>query len=247
LTFTVATWNCADGFARKFPWLKDLNADFIAVQEVRQKAFDQVAPLYRHAFYLPSKTARGVAIFSNLDVPFQPLPMRLRKSDRCYLAVTVSMPSGDVDILNAWVKPVEDYVRPSHRALRAFFRASKAPFKIVLGDLNQNRVLDKRRKLGLFTDTIKIMRKNKMVSAYHQMANEEFGAETRPTHFLTYSSARLYHLDYIFTSVAFEIQSCEVFPEQPWFTDRRSDHLPMRAVIENETPNRAIIRKPPIC
>ncbi len=236
MTFSVATWNCADGFAHKIPWLGDLKADFITVQEVRQKAFEKAVPFYRHAFFQPSNTARGLAVFSNLAAPIDILPMRLRKSDQCYLAVTARLPFGDVDILSAWVKPVEDYVRPSHRAFRAFFRASKAPYKIVLGDLNQNKIFDKKRRLGLFSDTLKIMRKHKMVSAYHQMMMEGFGEETRPTHFLTYSSVRPYHLDYIFTSDAIKTRTCDVFPELPWFTDRRSDHLPMRAVIE--TPNK---------
>ncbi|MCP5086918.1 MAG: endonuclease/exonuclease/phosphatase family protein [Rhodobacteraceae bacterium] len=230
LTFT--TWNCADGFARKSAYLNELDADFITVQEVRRPAFEQLSGFYRHAFYQQSNTARGIAVFSNLDADVSVLPMRLRKADHCYLAVQIDLPGGALDVLSAWVKPVEDYVRPSQRAFRAFFRASAAPYKIILGDLNQNLVFDRNRRLGLFAKTASQMAKHGLRSLYHEATSDGFGDESRPTHFLTYDKSRPYHLDYIFASQNLPLVKFELFSQDPWSDQRRSDHLPLRAQLE---------------
>ncbi|MCP5075946.1 MAG: endonuclease/exonuclease/phosphatase family protein [Rhodobacteraceae bacterium] len=232
MRLTVATWNCADGFARKTDYLDELNADVITVQEVRRSAFDQTARRYRHAFYQSSNTARGLAVFSDLTVEIDVLPLALHKSDQCYLALKISLPAGNIDVLCAWVKPVEDYVRPSQRALHAFFRASEAPGKIALGDLNQNAVFDQNRRLGLFSKTVAMMTEKGMRSLYHQATSESYGEESRPTHYLTYARTRPYHLDYIFASESLRLKSFELYPEDPWSEQRRSDHLPLRAELD---------------
>ena len=232
MNFSIATWNCADGFIRKIPFLDELDADIITVQELRLAGFEQAAPLFNRAVFQPSSTARGIAVFCRRDWPLQRIEYRRRKSDQCYLPVTVETPAGKVDILASWVKPVEDYVRPSQRAFRAFFKASTSPHKLVLGDLNQNRIFDENRRLGLFKKTEAIMARNGMRSLYHETTGEDFGAETRPTHFLTYNFKRPYHLDYIYASHALKTRAFSLFPENPWATERRSDHLPMRGEVE---------------
>ncbi len=171
-------------------------------------------------------------MFSNLDCDMTMLPMRVRKSDQCYLAVTAALPAGDVDILNAWVKPAEDYVRPSQRVFRSFFRASKSPHRMILGDLNQNAIFDANRRLGLFKNTEKLMRNHRMRSLYHSATKEKFGHESRPTHYLTYAKSRPYHLDYIFVSDGLTLNGFALFPDDPWTEKRRSDHLPLRAILK---------------
>lgn len=222
---SVATWNCADGFAKKAHFLDEIAADLICVQEIREAAFQAVAPAWRQAFFCPSHSARGMAIFSNLADALQPFPMRYRRSDRAYIALA----SDRFAVLGAWVKPAENYVTPSQRVLRQFFRKLDRP-AIVLGDLNQNAVFDASRRTGLFVDTRKMMARAGLRSLYHQHTGDPFGQE-QPTHWLTYNRDRAFHLDYIWASDAFTLNGFDLFPADPWLTERRSDHLPMRATL----------------
>lgn len=226
MRLSVATWNCADGFARKAGWLGEFDADIITIQEVRRAAFDAIADRYVFAHYEPSDTARGVAVFSRR--PLTVWRFRKRKADRCYIALRL----GDqVDILAAWVKPVEDYARPFQRVLRGFLRHSTASHRIVLGDLNGNVSFDAGRKKGLFRDTLRQFERAGLRSLYHASSGDAHGAEARATHHLTYQAAKPYHLDYIFASENLRCERFELLPEAPWLTERRSDHLPMRAEL----------------
>ncbi|MEM7441530.1 MAG: endonuclease/exonuclease/phosphatase family protein [Pseudomonadota bacterium] len=223
MNLTVATWNCADGFAKKRPFLAEMDADIICIQELRESAFALEAPNWPHATFAKSDTARGLAIFSR--IPLTPFPMRYRKTDRAYIALQ----NDNFVILGAWVKPAENYVTPSQRVFRQFFRKLDRP-AVILGDLNQNAVFDPARKVGLFKDTEKMMRKADLRSLYHHDTGHAFGQEA-PTHWLTFSEKRPYHLDYIWASHAFKLTRFELFPTDPWLTARRSDHLPMRASL----------------
>lgn len=227
LNLTITTWNCADGFAKKRPFLAEMDADILCIQELRENAFAQEAPNWHHATFTKSDTARGLAIFSR--VPLTAFPMRYRKTDRAYVALQ----SEDFAILGAWVKPAENYVTPSQRVFRQFLRKLDRP-GLILGDLNQNAVFDPDRKTGLFKDTAKMMEKAGLRSLYHQHSGHSFGQE-EPTHWLTFSEKRPYHLDYIWASHTFRLDRFELFPADPWLTERRSDHLPLRATLSLQT------------
>ena len=222
---SVATWNCADGFGRKARFLPDLRAEIVCVQEVREAAFAAEAPNWRQAFFAPSQSARGMAVFSNHADRLRPFPMRYRRTDRAYIALQTDR----FALLGAWVKPAENYVAPALRVLRQFFRKLDRP-AIVLGDLNQNAVFDAARRTGLFSDTLRLMSRAGLRSLYHQHSGHAFGAED-PTHWLTFNPDRPFHLDYIWASDSFVLDSFHRFPEAPWLTERRSDHLPMRATL----------------
>ena len=223
MDLTVATWNCADGFAKKRGYLAELDADILCIQEIRQAAFDEEAPNWRFAQFTPSQSARGLALFSR--IPLAPFAMRYRRTDRAYLALQ----SDDFAILGAWVKPAENYVTPSQRVFRQFLRKLDKP-AIILGDLNQNAVFDANRRIGLFADTQRMLTRAGLRSLYHQHSGYAFGSEA-PTHWLTFNAERPYHLDYIWASDAFDLRSFTLFPADPWLTERRSDHLPMRAAL----------------
>jgi endonuclease/exonuclease/phosphatase family metal-dependent hydrolase len=227
-TFRVATWNCADGFAKKQQFLRGLNADLVTVQEVRRAAFDIHAADQFFSHYTPGNTARGIASFASDKLKVRAQEFQTRKRDHCFQWLTTEIGSQTVQTLCAWTKPNEDYVRVLHRAVRRFLKLAGPGPKIIMGDLNTSAFFDPGRKKGLFRDVWATLSKSGFQSAYHAATGEKFGAETQATHWLTYNPSRAYHLDYILFA-GMDLVKFELPDQSDWLENRRSDHRPLIA------------------
>jgi exonuclease III len=225
----LASWNCADGFQRKAGHLARLGADVLCVQEVRRAAFEAVAPGYAAAHYTPSDTARGIASLIRPRWPVRVMPFA--GPERCYHWLRLEVHGAEIDLLACWVKPAEDYARPARRAIARFLDQARAAHRVVLGDLNISAFFDRTRRTGRFADIAAVMAEHGLRSLYHAHTGERFGDERRETHRLACSVQRRFHLDYIWASEGLALADLRLGRPDPWFRQRRSDHLPMTATL----------------
>lgn len=224
--FRIATWNCADGLDRKLPLFHRIDADLIVVSEVRAAAFAALAPGFAGAFYSPSSSARGIASFCRHPGLVQ---HRFTAPDggECYQRLTYC----GIDILAAWVKPQGGYTAPATRAITRFLRRPRAKQRILLGDLNLNPGFDRIKATGRATALMAQLGRAGMRSLYHQHMVEEFGHESRATHYFLRDQARPFHIDYIFASHGLTMTSFDLGNPSDWIGRGLGDHVPLLAEL----------------
>lgn len=228
----IACWNCADGLARKKALLTRIDADLIVVSEVRQTDFAALSTLFAASVYSPTATARGIATFSHLPELTQ---QRYQAPDgaECYQRLRL----GAVDILAAWVKPQGSYTAPAQRTLTHFLRSkprsNPALHRIVLGDLNLNPGFDRVKATGRATALVAMLGRYGMRSLYHQHSGEDFGTETRATHYFLRDRSRPFHIDFIFASWGLTLRRLELGDPADWIGTGLGDHVPLIAELED--------------
>lgn len=228
----IACWNCADGLARKKHLLDRIDADLIVVSEVRAADFAALAPLYATSFYSPTATARGIATFCHLPSLTQHR-YQAPNGAECYQRLRL----GPIDILAAWVKPQGGYSAPAQRTIAHFLRSrpriNPALHRIVLGDLNLNPGFDRVKATGRATALVAMLGRHQLRSLYHQHSGEDFGAESRATHYFLRNPARPFHIDYIFASVALTLRQFVLGDPADWIGKDRGDHVPLIADLDH--------------
>lgn len=222
----IATWNCADGLERKAALFHRIAADLIVVSEVRRAAFAALAPGFAAAHYTPSSSARGIATFCRHPGLMQH-PFAAPDGAECFQRLTL----GTVDILAAWVKPQGSYTAPAAKAIARFLRRPRAAHRIVLGDLNLNPGFDRVKATGRATALVAKLGRAGIRSLYHQHMAEDFGAETRATHFFLRNAARPFHIDFIFASGGLRLNHFELGDPMHWIGTGLGDHVPLTAEL----------------
>lgn len=227
---TLITWNCrVGGFRRKAKRIASYRPDVLAVQEV--EAFDSATrldgdcqPTFRDRVADPVFPGRAIGVFSYTDA-------KLKAVDAADLNYSCRRYEGKRGNLAFQVVAVWPYATRSRETsytqalvgLRGHQEWIRRQSTVVLGDFNDN----KSYKSGHWQELSDLMGALGLASAYHTYFHEDFGAETRPTHFHGGKQTSAFHLDYCFLPEAWKpsIEKVQVGTFAEWCT--LSDHVPL--------------------
>ena len=226
----LMTWNCRiGGFHNKAKHIAPFRPDVLAVQEV--EPLDSVLlfagdcqPTCRDRVGDPAYPRRAIGVFSYTDTQIEPMDageplygFRRYRAQRGGLTFQVAA---------VWTAATEVRARnyrQAHDGITQHVEWIQQHPTVILGDFNDNmsfrtphwrQLLDLMRPLGL-------------KSAYHEHFGEDFGAETRPTHFHHGSQQSPFHIDYCFVPAAWipHVRTVEVGSYDDWHAV--SDHAPL--------------------
>ena len=92
------------------------------------------------------------------------------------------------------------------------------------GDFNNSVIWDKPNKENNFQNINSKLESLGFTSAYHSIANDEFGSEENATFFHTKQESKKYHIDYLYLK-SLESSSVELGNYDDWI--KLSDHSPL--------------------
>jgi hypothetical protein len=98
---------------------------------------------------------------------------------------------------------------------------------VIAGDLNSNTFWDKKRRLWNHSEVVRVLKKSRIESLYHNHFQEEQGKEKQPTFYLYKDLSKPYHLDYVFASEEFHMSLKTVTIGDPTQWLHFSDHMPL--------------------
>jgi endonuclease/exonuclease/phosphatase family metal-dependent hydrolase len=231
----LVTWNCrVGGFRYKSERIASLLPDVAAVQEVEPIGEVLVfgganQPTFRDRLEHP-KFRRGIGVFSYTGVQLEvadadePVP-----AFRRYTASLGGLAFQVVAVWTAAATPGRHYKQAIEGA-RAHRDWMCGMPTVVLGDFNDNASYASTN----WPELMAALEPVELVSAYHTFFGEEFGRESRPTHFYKGSRESAWHLDYCFipASWADRIRSVHVGTYAEWH--EYSDHVPL--VVDLDLP-----------
>ena len=230
----IITWNCCVGdFRTKIAKISEFEPDLLAVQEMED--IDQILwfpgssqPTFRHRSTDPS-TNRGVGVLSFKNAIITPVddsdPMAFRRFD-------VTVGSHNFQIVSVWTadaKPHKAAYKQAHEGIarhRAWIRQKPT---VILGDFNHSASFDGRAWRSLM-DLIEPL---ELKSAYHEFFGEDFGSETRFTHYHGGKQTSTFHIDYCFIPKDWvsRLRSVQVGSYEDWRPF--SDHVPLIVDLED--------------
>jgi endonuclease/exonuclease/phosphatase family metal-dependent hydrolase len=137
----------------------------------------------------------------------------------------------EFNVIAVWpwqTKASKTAFRQMHEGLIAHGRWIAERPTVILGDFNANASF----RGNNWKDLLDLLKPLGLVSAYHRHFGEEFGRETRPTHFHRGKSTAPFHLDYCFLPEewARHIETVEVGSFADW--REHSDHAPLRVDLD---------------
>ena len=231
----LVTWNCRVGaFRRKASHVAPLRPDILVVQEVEpidgELLFDgDLQPTYRDRIGDPAFPRRGIGMFSYTHTTLGSVDA----ADPVYCFRRYQAKRGDVpfQVVGVWTvatKPRGTSYRQAHLGLQRHADWIRQLPTVVLGDFNANASF----KGSAWRQLIELVEALGLKSAYHGFFAEEFGAETRPTHFHKGKEGAPFHLDYCFLPSTWveRIIRVEVGTHTHWH--RVSDHAPLVVDLE---------------
>ena len=221
----VLTWNCNLNFREDFHSIKNLNADVMIIQECENLDLSSFEGYLFH--WIGESKNKGLAVLTKSD---SFLSNDVFNKDLIYfLPVTL----GKTAILGVWAF--------NHRAknknpngsgyildaLKHYERwlTSHTNF-IVAGDFNNGPQWDKLGSSNNFFDINLKLNSLNLKSSYHIFSNEDFGVETKFTHFHQKNSSKGFHIDYIYSNFK-NIGLHKVEDFNLW--RNLSDHVPIYA------------------
>lgn len=220
----IVTWNCNLTLRHKLDALMELSPDVAIVQECEQ-AVD--APHGFTYLWYGANPLKGLGVLArDAGARIEPSP-----KDSWTFFLPVTLPTMNLRVLAAWafnrrakklgvgrdgtLLPVIDNLAPwlSHdRSVVVGDLNNWAKWDTPRGTNNLNAIRGKLEHLGL-------------LSAYHSMTGDSFGAEREMTHFFQKNLAKSYHIDYCFVHRSMQVLKATVPPFSEW--RGRSDHVPL--------------------
>lgn len=217
MTLRIATWNCFRGDpAERLAELSGFDVDVVCLQEVKAPSNG-----ISNSHYRPKTSVQGVFLWARPDLLLTPAGNDTG-SGSCALAAIGERQA--LGVAGVWAQTAPSYVANAIETIEsAVSEFDPAPL-LVLGDFNASPALVGGR--AGFERLIARTKQAQLVSAYHVMLGEEFGAESTPTFYWRRDEAAPFHIDYCFVPEAWAplIRSVEV----PGFGEfRTSDHRPI--------------------
>lgn len=224
----IVTWNCNGAFRRKYERISALNADVYVIQECENPATSSTDYQDWAGRYIwtgkSGKKGIGVFVKNGLDVTLMNWPnFELEQ----FLPVRID----NITLLAVWTKNSSSmgYIGQLWQYLQHNLKKFNQD-TIICGDLNSNKIWDKRGRAWNHSECIDQLELTGFHSLYHHWSGEDQGKETTPTFYLHRNIDKPYHIDYLFVhySVINEtILNGEVGRPEEWLS--LSDHMPLSA------------------
>ena len=118
---------------------------------------------------------------------------------------------------------------PLRRALEFYRRFLTGVDAVVAGDFNNNVTFDAPGWASNHSNARDTLDGYQLVSAYHAKTGENYGAESKPTHYHHWDRHKPFHIDFIYMPHSWTQQdfSVEVGSFDDWSGARVSDHAPL--------------------
>lgn len=205
-----------------------LRPDVLVAQEVEPLdsvlLFAGEQPTFRDRIGDPAFPKRAVGVFSYTGTKLVPVDVASPSyAFRRYEAEWKGVAFQVVGVWTSATKVRETSYRQAHEGLVQHADWIRQRPTVVLGDFNDNSSF----KSGSWLAFLDLATPLGLVSAYHHHSGEEFGAESKATHFHHGKQTKPFHLDYCFvpTDWAKLIRSVEVGRYEDWRDF--SDHVPL--------------------
>ncbi len=226
----LITWNCrVGGFRKKSAHIAPYQPDVLAVQEVepldRVKVFaGDTQPTFRDRWHSEQYPRRSIGLFSYTDTDLEPVDypdpaFSFRRFEASHESLCFQVAA----VWTYATKIRKNSYRQAHTGLTDHSEWIARVPTVVMGDFNANLSFrgDAMSTLLEITDALGL------VSAYHNFFDEDFGKETRPTHFHHGKEEKSCHLDYCFLPKEWipMIERVEVGTYSEW--GQISDHVPL--------------------
>lgn len=233
----IVTWNCrVGGFRKKAKYIAPLKPDILAVQEVEpldnvQLLDGECQPTYRDRMNFPVFPRRSIGMFSYTDTKLNAVDqLEPIFSFRRYEAQLGDQTFNVVGVWPYATKSAKTSYRQAHDGIVSREKWIRERQTVLLGDFNNCASY----KNSGWKELKKLIDSLGLVSAYHSYFGEEFGEETRQTHFHRGKETHGFHLDYCFLPSAWvkHITKVEVGTYSDW--DKVSDHVPL--IVDLDLP-----------
>jgi exonuclease III len=223
----VVTWNIAGAFWRKAAVIDSLDADIAIIQECRYADLSAHRGSSGDFAWIGAENGSGLAVIAGDGWTMSGSEPAC--ADHFFLPTTLSRGMLKFSVLGVWVKPAEDYLAPTMRAIEAASMFAAHGAAIMAGDFNANAVWDRRGRSRTFGKVVERLAAAGLSSAWHQFTGEQHGLESAPTFHLYRAEAKAYHIDYLFLRKAsvWEIASVRIGRFEHWIRSGLSDHLPV--------------------
>lgn len=223
------TWNCRGGFRRKLDRLASLAPDVAVVCEA-PVANPYVSALLAgsvswHSAGANAEKGLAVAGFRGQFASVAPEPLGL-----CSWGVGVAGADGP-GVLGVWSVPAPGrrYGDEVLAVIDAHAEWIAGGNVAVAGDFNidAHGVGNGGRGAKLFADIVRRLAALGLVSAYHAWTGEDFGSESRMTHYHLRKPDRGFHIDFCFVPTAWSgvIRGVSIGAPEDWLP--YSDHMPL--------------------
>lgn len=225
----LASWNCAGGFKRKAAALAGLKPDLAVVCEVKESALCAAEGGDAHwCGHAPD--AKGLALIGFEGWAIKPVYQGLLPN---IMAAEANFQDKSLLMIGVWTVPSQGSYTlplmamcndPEFGALIDMWRNKPV---ILAGDFNASDAFPRERPP--FSAVRKAMEKAGFRSLWHDRMEEEFGQESRATHYHQWKEYKPFHIDYIFgNQVAHACcRSLEIGGFDEWTHAKTSDHAPI--------------------
>lgn len=219
----IATWNCCGKFQQKAQHVAPLKPDVLAIQELEPLGDDpkfsgDIQPTYAHRAVL-RPIRKSIGMFSYTDTSIEALCVM--PGVRCYRA---RHHGHQFQVMSVWTSVSasgkQDY-HQLHEALDHHDGWVRQMPTVVLGDFNQSGSYKGWPTLQ------KLLSGLGLASAYHSFFKEDFGHESKHTHYHHHRQDKGFHIDYVFLPEDWlkSIAQVSVGSYDDW--KGISDHVPM--------------------
>ena len=232
----LLAWNCAGGFHRKDAIVREFAPDIAVLSEISEKD----VPLAGDGIFwswIGADPHRGLAVVGfngwRIEAVLPP------PGEKLFLPVVATKGSSRIQVIGVCIKRDGNYVKPTLGALDGLTRFIETGVTIVAGDFNQSAHFDRSRNPRQpFSRVVSRLASLGLRSAWHDFHAEEFGMETKPTHFWRWNEdpGSHFHIDYAFASNALEIRSLELGSYNNYAARKISDHAPLLVEFVLSTP-----------
>jgi exonuclease III len=230
----IVTWNCNGAFRKKFCELAVFDADLMVIQECEDPA--QSTKAYREwagdYLWFGHNKHKGVGVFARHGT-------NLEKLDWDDEGLELFLPCRINDSFNlvaVWTKQAQS---PNFRYIGQFWKYLQIHKEkmneatVICGDFNSNVIWDEWDRWWNHSDVVNELGDIGISSIYHQLKNEEQGAESMPTLFLQRNMDKPYHIDYAFASESlFDKRATNIDVGMPSRWLAHSDHMPLTFTID---------------
>ena len=168
--------------------------------------FGKFTPKPNDFFWYGDNKNKGLGIFSYSDFRFE-LLREFNPKFRYVIPIKVTGKNESFLLFSVWAmdnkeNPDARYIAQVWLAINYYSRLLHYN-SILIGDFNSNKIWDEKDRLANHSEVVQILKKNNILSLYHEHYQMEQGLEGEHTFFLYRNLQKGYHIDYCFASSEF--------------------------------------------
>ena len=166
----IVSWNCAGGLRNKFSSLEALSADIFVLQECENPALSKDMAYREWAanyLWIGENKNKGLAVVAKTDI-------KLTKLDWADNQLQLFLPcliNDEITLLAVWTKGGESrnyrYIGQLWKYLQIHAHSLINQKVILIGDLNSNKIWDKKHSLANHTHVVSQLTNIDIHSLYH--------------------------------------------------------------------------------